>query len=368
MALNEKTTKEELFDEINVLYEKYVSLLGKENVENKIQTVKSKILIALYKVYVTNSEKKEEDVNYNSYADEILTVSAECLKVYEKSSSSRKVPFSKYACSSIKNRLNFLKKKEELEQNNGGMCIPEDAFKLAKKIKILDEYYEKFGFKGEEIRDKKISFSMEIHLEKVRELKLLWKRATVSQIQTNEGEEYDAIDAAADKSSSGEYHNEYFARQEKILEWKEQLELLFEVIQSELKKKFGASSEELSDFTKVLTVDLCRKHFPHRGALKKDGKDGKYSEARKIINEDSGYVLNMENLFRNAGFLDLRIINQLFTDENYRLPEMQELALECGYKEKSGLTKKITRFYDDVVEACKKTGCESDTAEKFLKA
>lgn len=376
MAQRKKNKKEKLFDEINSLYAKYVLFLGKENLESEFQTIKSKILIALYKVYVKipesakEAENKTEAVDYNTYADEILKISLDCLESFGKSDSNGKTSFSEYACSSIKRRLNFLKEKDSIERKNGSMKISEDTFKKAKKVKSLDDYYLKFGFKDEEKRNIKIADALETTVEKVKDLKILWTRTTVSQFQTNEdGKIFDVIDNKQEDSSRLEkFHNGYYLDPSKILEWKDQIGYLFETIQSELKEKIDSSSEEFSNFTRALTVDLCRKHFPHRLSSQKDGNDGRFEEERKIISEDITYILNMEKLFRNAGFLNSEILDRLFSDENYRLPEMQTLAFEAGYSDKSGLTKKLSRFYEGVIKAYEESGYEIEVAEKFLKA
>ncbi|MBR0100436.1 MAG: hypothetical protein IJP90_12100 [Treponema sp.] len=373
MAENEKTTKEKFFDEINALYAEYVSLQGQTNVESKRLAVREKIQIALYKVYVTipksaeEGEDKSEDVNYNSYADVIFKISADCLESFGKSDSNEKMSFSQYACSSIKRRLNFLKQKDSAEQKNGGMKIPEDAFKKAKKIKALDEQYKKFGFKDEKKRNIKIADSLETTIEKVVELKALWERKTVSQIQTNdESEEFDVIDKKQEKNGVEEIHNGYFMRPAKVFELNSQLESLLEAIKSELEEKFNESLEERTYFTKALTVDLCRKHFPQRLAPKKDGKDGLFLEARKITNEDSEYIVNLEKLFRKASILDSAILNKLFTDENYKLPEMQALEKEADHA-KSYFSKKLGRFYDDVIERFEKAGFNEESDKDFAK-
>lgn len=373
MAENEKTTKEKFFDEINALYAEYVSLQGQTNVESKRLAVREKIQIALYKVYVTipksaeEGEDKSEDVNYNSYSDEIFKTSADCLESFEKSDSNGKMSFSQYACSSIKRRLNFLKQKDSAEQKNGGMKIPEDAFKKAKKIKALDEQYKKFGFKDEKKRNIKIADSLETTIEKVVELKALWERKTVSQIQTNdESEEFDVIDKKQEENGVEEIHNGYFMRPPKVFELNSQLESLLEAIKSELEEKFNESLEERTYFTKALTVDLCRKHFPQRLAPKKDGKDGLFLEARKITNEDSEYIVNLEKLFRKASILDSAILNKLFTDENYKLPEMQALEKEADHA-KSYFSKKLGRFYDDVIERFEKAGFNEESDKDFAK-
>ena len=68
MAEKEKNEKEKLFDKINTLYDEYVILSGVENVENVesiFLSVKEKILIAIYNVYVNiPKNEKKEDVKY----------------------------------------------------------------------------------------------------------------------------------------------------------------------------------------------------------------------------------------------------------------------------------------------------------------
>lgn len=373
MAENGKTTKEKLFDEINALYAEYVSLQWQKNVENKIQADREKIQIAIYKVYVKipktseEDEYKSEDVNYNSYADVIFKISADCLESFGKSDSNEKMSFSQYVCSSIKRKLNFLKQKEVTEQKNGGMRISEDAFKKARKVKALDDQYKKYGFKDEKIRNIKIADALETTTEKVEELKAIWKRKTVPQIQTNdEGAEFDVIDKNQEENGVEEINNGYFVQPSKIFEWNEQRELLFEAINFELEKKFKDSPEERTAFTKALTVDLCRKHFPQKLAKKNNGKDGLFLEARKITDEDNEYILNVGKLFRKASFLDSEILDQLFTDENYKLPEMQALEKDAGYA-KSYFSTTLRRFYDEVIERYEKSGFNEESDKDFAK-
>lgn len=153
MAEKEKNEKEKLFDKINTLYDEYVILSLFENFESIRLSVKEQILIAIYNVYVNipktaeetakKKKKEDEDVNYNSYADEIVAISVKCLKKFGESKSASKKTFSQNVCFSIKRKLNFLKEKEELEQKNGGMEISDSDFKKAKKAKSFDDLYKK---------------------------------------------------------------------------------------------------------------------------------------------------------------------------------------------------------------------------------
>lgn len=369
MAKNEK---EKLFEEINSLYAEYVPLIGQTNVENIIQTIREKIQIAVCEVYVKipktaeEAENEAEDVNYDSYSDEICSISGKCFVSFKNSDSYGKMPFSQYVCSSIKKRLNYLKEKKSIEQKNGGMKISDDATKKAQKVKRLDEHYKKFGFKDEKVRNIKIADALETNLEKVMELKALLERETVSQIQTNaEGETFDVIDKYQEENGADGFHNGYFMGPPKVFEWNEQVEGLFSAIKFKLEEKFQKSSEEYKSLTKALTVDLLRKHFPQRKA-DKAGEDGQFVEVRKTVDDDSEFIFNLEKQFRKAGFFDLKIIDCLFSDENYKLPEMQSLAKEEGL-EKSALTKRLARFYETVIERYEDEGYEVDFAQKFLK-
>ncbi|MEE1212765.1 MAG: hypothetical protein UHO11_09750 [Treponema sp.] len=369
MAKNEK---EKLFEEINSLYAEYVPLIGQTNVENKIQSIREKIQIAVYEVYVKipktaeEAENEADDVNYDSYADEIFSISGKCFVSFINSDSYGKMSFSQYACSSIKRRLNYLKEKKSIEQKNGGMKISDDALKKAKKVKTLDEQYKKFGFKDEKVRNIKIADALEMNLEKIMELKALFERRTVSQFQTNaEGETFDVIDKYQEENDVCDFHNGNFMVPPKVFERNEQVEGLFSAIKFRLEEKFQKSSEEYKSFTKALTVDLLRKHFPQKKA-DKAGEDGQFVEARKTVDDDSEFIFNLEKQFRKAGFFDLKIIDHLFSDENYKLPEMQSLAKEEGL-EKSALTKRLARFYETVIERYEDEGYEVDFAQKFLK-
>lgn len=363
--MTQKTETEKLFDDINSLYDEYASLLGQMNVESKIQTVREKILVSLYKVYVKipktakEDENTIEDVNDNSYADEIVKISAGCLESFGKSPANG-ATFSQYACYSIKRRLNFLKHKDSTEQKNGGMKISEDAFKKAKKVKEFDELYKKLGSKDEKKRNRKIAEVLETTEEKVVELKALLKRETVSQFQTDEnGETVDIIDKFTASS---------FVNPETLEAFREKYDSLFNAIKFVFKEKI--SEDKAAVFKKAFTVDLCRKHFPQRLADKYDGNDGQFNEERKIIDcyeDDEISGINKEKLFREAPFFDSAILDRLFSDEKYKLPEMQVLAAEVGYSDKSGLTQKLKRFYEKIAEKYEKDGFDRCFADMFLK-
>lgn len=212
--------------------------------------------------------------------------------------------------------------------------------------------YIKNGDKDEKIRNNKIADAMEISVSKVEDLKEIWNRYTISMIQFDEDKnEFDITD----QKQADEFKNGNFPSPENIYLWNEKINSILSIVKAELKEHYGDSSEDSLLFKKILTVDLLRKHFPQKKADKKDGKDKK-AEARKKIEEESSYYFNLEKLFRDAGFFDPKILESLFSDENYCLPEMQSLAE--GLKKrptksgllKSGLSKKLTRFYEKVVE------------------
>lgn len=349
-----KQDNEKLFEKINELYIEWESLDGRKNTESKKESVESKLIVKVCQVYC-NLKSSEE-----SYSVEIVESVKNCLRSYQKSEAKdRNVPFSKYVCTAISNALSSAKEKATFE-NRSGMKISADVFKKAKKVKKLDSDFEKFGFKDEKIRNIKIADALETTEKEVEKLKELLKRETVSQFQTDEnGETVDIID---------KYKASSFVPSENLEVLRELYDFLFKAIKVVFKEK---KLDENATFKKALTVDLCRKHFPQKLADKKDGKDGQYKEERRNFdcNEDNEITgINKEKLFRNAPFFDSAILDCLFKDENYKLPELQVLAAEGGYSEKSGLSKKLKRFYEDVAIVFEeKSGFEKEFAENFLK-
>ena len=342
-----------LFEEINSLYDYYVVLSSKENVESMILSVREKILIAVYKIYVPTVESEGE-----SYADEIIGAVDRCLSSFE-NPPSKDVTFSRYVCTSIRRRISALREKDALESKNAGMNVSSDAYKKIKKIKDLDGYYAKFGCTDEKIRNGKIAASLEMSVEDVERYKEILNGKTIAQNQKDEdGREYDAVENFL--------KDDFFPAPEKNYELKEKCLSLFSAIKSEVKKRNEEKPDETAFFKTLLTVDLLRKHFPQKRPDRNDGKDGRFLEERNVADENPDFIFNREKLFREAEFLDSEIVARVFSNENYTLPEMHLLAEKADLS-KSGLSKMLSRFYEKIIRDYECTWNEREFAEFFLK-
>ena len=172
-----------LFQRINDLAGQYFSLVGAENVENERKSLEAKTIIALYDCYKLDGRSKDKygnehiKVDSDSYADDIVTISRNCLKNYPDSDACRSgIAFSQYLYSSIKRRIAFLKEKADLSARNGGSHITDDEQKKIKKIRKMDGFYA--AERDETLRNKKIAFALEMPVDEVVRLKDAAARTT----------------------------------------------------------------------------------------------------------------------------------------------------------------------------------------------
>ena len=206
---------------------------------------------------------------------------------------------------------------------------------------------------------------MEIDEEEVIRLRDLPKNWTSSISKEKDGKteditdhnDFDAYDGVGkddddDEIESDSYHSKNLPEPQKISEWHEKFNFLFAVLKPEFEEEISKKPEEAEFFRKILTVDLLRKHFPKHLADKNDGKDGRFVAERKFFDDDSAVILNLKKVFREADIFDSKILDRLFSGENYNLPELQKIAERAGFS-KSATTKKLTRFYDRVIKIFK---------------
>lgn len=320
------------YDNINCSFSKYCGLLGKPNVETELQTLREKILISVCKIFyldengfsIRSDEKNHQKKKENQeYSDEIVSKTLECLKYVCKQENPAEKDFAKYVISSVKKRLNFLKSHDAIKESNSSLEIPRDKIDLIRKIKKENQNLR--FIKNENAKLERIRLNLGIS---GNDFKILWPLANGQKISLDKP--LDSKKSENDKKSLGETQKSPFVSGEKLLEQKEKLNKIFELIEKEWKKN-GDSDGSLSD---ALTADILKNLF---------APDSKFD------NEDLP-------AFENYSFFNQEIVHNFFADISYNLPTQTEIGEKHGGKGKSAISKSLKRFYEKLQQPIRDSG------------
>lgn len=313
----------EIFSTINTSYNSYFNLLGKTNVEDPLMRERETIIIHLFKIYLKEA---------SNYPDLLIRKIDECLKAFSESlANSNGGDFSKYVCSAIKNLSSNIEQEEFFSETTKGIHISKHGLKLMKKVLEMDEFYETYGTKSEEKRNKKIALALDISVEKVIEMKRLSQMVCVSDEQESEGESFSLIDVYGKGPDYSDQNNQ--SRLEKLT-------TILDTIESEWVKK---GDRELSE---VLTVDIV-KNFRGKDSdcSKMQKSDEEIENEKHVVHLASGIGINIEELLLKYSFIEKSIVTNFFSDPDYELPSQEELSAKFGYADKTGISQKKLRFY-----------------------
>ena len=141
------------FDEINALYFEYASLKHKENVENKLQSLKTSIIVETCKMFhLDRAEYHYKDINYQEYAEEIFVAVKDSLEYYKiKTVDKIDEGFAKYLITSVKKKVKFAAAQGAVKDKNT-MEIPRDKILLLRRIKKENDQLYRLGIKNQEKR------------------------------------------------------------------------------------------------------------------------------------------------------------------------------------------------------------------------
>ena len=186
------------FARINALYEEYAGIpVGEETVVAR-EDVRRKIIVEVCKMYFLGKAKNADG---ETYADEIVLVTTDCLKKFSVSTSAKQgIPFSRYVCASVSRKINSEKEKASLSDRNAGMKFSDDVQKKIRRVLQLDKHYVQFGIadekrRNEKRRNEKIAAALEMSEEDVVSLKNCETTATSSlEAKNADGDEYSLVE------------------------------------------------------------------------------------------------------------------------------------------------------------------------------
>ena len=312
------------FDEINTLYFEYASLKNKENVENKLQVLKSSIIVETCKMFhLDRAGYHYKDINYQEYAEEIFVAVKDSLEYYKiKTVDKIDEGFAKYLITSVRKKVKFAAAQGAVEEKNT-MDIPRDKILLLRRIKKENDQLFRLGIKNQEKRFYQIQLNLGLSEKDCKELIPLALEESISLDKTISKEE----DGASLGSLIG---TKDFSPQD-MIEKRDALVSVMEAIQNSWIEFDPETRSLLSD---ALTADILGTMFDS-GALD------------SVSEEISSEYENMD-VFESFHFINQEMLRKYFQDSTYKLPTQTEIGLAHGGMSKSGVSKKLKRFYADL--------------------
>ena len=312
------------FDEINTLYFEYASLKNKENVENKLQVLKSSIIVETCKMFhLDRAGYHYKEINYQEYAEEIFVAVKDSLEYYKiKTVDKNDEGFAKYLITSVRKKVKFAAAQGAVEEKNT-MDIPRDKILLLRRIKKENDQLFRLGIKNQEKRFYQIQLNLGLSEKDCKELIPLALEESISLDKTISKEE----DGASLGSLIG---TKDFSPQD-MIEKRDALVSVMEAIQNSWIEFDPETRSLLSD---ALTADILGTMFDS-GALD------------SVSEEISSEYENMD-VFESFHFINQEMLRKYFQDSTYKLPTQTEIGLAHGGMSKSGVSKKLKRFYADL--------------------
>lgn len=309
------------FDEINALYFEYASLKNKKNVENKLQALKSSIIVETCKMFHLDTVGYHyKDINYQEYAEEIFIAVKDSLEYYKIKTIDRiDEGFAKYLITSVKKKVKFAAAQGAIEEKNT-MDIPRDKILLLRRIKKENDQLFRLGIKNQEKRFYQIQLNLGLSEVDCKELIPLALEESISLDKTIFKEEGGA-------SLGSLIGTKDFSPQD-MIEKRDTLVSVMEAIQNSWKDFDSETRSLLSD---ALTADIL-------GTMFDSGSLDSVSE------EISSEYENMD-VFESFHFINQEMLRKYFQNSTYKLPSQTEIGLTHGGMSKSGVSKKLKRFY-----------------------
>ena len=312
------------FDEINTLYFEYASLKNKENVENKLQVLKSSIIVETCKMFhLDRAGYHYKDINYQEYAEEIFVAVKDSLEYYKiKTADKIDEGFAKYLITSVKKKVKFAAAQGAVEEKNT-MDIPRDKILLLRRIKKENDQLFRLGIKNQEKRFYQIQLNLGLSEKDCKELIPLALEESISLDKT--------ISKKEDGASLGSLIGTKDFSPQDMIEKRDALVSVMEAIQNSWIEFDPETRSLLSD---ALTADILGTMFDS-GALD------------SVPEEISSEYENMD-VFESFHFINQEMLRKYFQDSTYKLPTQTEIGLAHGGMSKSGVSKKLKRFYADL--------------------
>ncbi len=313
------------FDEINALYFEYASLKHKENVENKLQALKSSIIVETCKMFhLDRAGYHYKDINYQEYAEEIFVAVKDSLEYYKiKTTASIDEGFAKYLITSVKKKVKFAAAQGSVEEKNT-MDIPRDKILLLRRIKKENDQLFRLGIKNQEKRFVQIQRNLGLSDKDCKELIPLALNETVS-IDKSIGNEDDG-------ANIGDFISSKTFSPQDIVEKRDVLVSILNEIQNAWEDFDSLDTRSL--LSDALTSDIL-------GIMFDTGASDSVSETVSSEYENL-------DVFDNFSFINHQMLSRYFKEPNYKLPTLTEIGLSHGGMSKSGVSKKLKRFYAEL--------------------
>ena len=309
------------FDEINTLYFEYASLKNKENVENRLQVLKTSIIVETCKMFhLDRVGYHYKDINYQEYAEEIFVAVKDSLEYYKiKTVDKIDEGFAKYLITSVKKKVKFAAAQGAVEEKNT-MDIPRDKILLLRRIKKENDQLFRLGIKNQEKRFYQIQLNLGLSEKDCKELIPLALEESISLDKTISKEE-DGVNLGSLIGTKD------FSPQD-MIEKRDTLVSVMKAIQNSWIEFEPETRSLLSD---ALTADILGTMFDS-GALD------------SVSGEISSEYENMD-VFESFHFINQEMLRKYFQDSTYKLPTQTEIGLAHGGMSKSGVSKKLNKFY-----------------------
>lgn len=310
------------FDEINTLYFEYASLKNKENVENKLQVLKSSIIVETCKMFhLDRARYHYKNINYQEYAEEIFVAVKDSLEYYKiKTVDKIDEGYAKYLITSVRKKVKFAAAQDAVKEKNT-MDIPRDKILLLRRIKKENDQLFRLGIKNQEKRFYQIQLNLGLSEKYFKELIPLALKESISLDKTISKEE--------DGASLGSLIETKDFSPQDMIEKRDALVSVMEAIQNSWIEFDPETRSLLSD---ALTADILGTMFDS-GALD------------SVSEEISSEYENMD-VFESFHFVNQEMLRKYFQDSTYKLPTQTEIGLAHGGMSKSGVSKKLKRFYE----------------------
>lgn len=313
------------FDEINALYFEYASLKHKKNVENKLQSLKTSIIVETCKMFhLDRAEYHYKDINYQEFAEEIFVAVKDSLEYYKiKTVDKIDEGFAKYLITSVKKKVKFAAAQEAVKEKHT-MDIPRDKILLLRRIKKENDQLFRLGIKNQEKRFIQIQRNLGLLDKDCKELIPLALNETVS-LEKSIGNEDDG-------ASIGDFISSKAFSPYEIVEKRDMLVAIMKEIQKSWEDFEDPDARRL--LTDALTSDILGIMF----------------DTGSIDSESGTISSDYENLdvFDNFSFINHQMLTKYFKEPNYKLPTLTEIGLSHGGISKSGVSKKLKRFYAEL--------------------
>lgn len=300
------------FEEIDLLFLKYKKALFLNNTEQFVNSQKNLIIEELWR---NIKSIKNFHLKLEEYPDVMIKVSRDCLKTFAEKEDFH--GFSAYTFSSIKEAIFLCLSKDSFSDSTGGMHSTEENQLTRKKLKKLYKSYSSLRNSNStdvEINNKFVEYaSTYLNISKETVVDFLNPKSTTNiEIQI-----YDESINLADLygcSNNQTPENIYY---DKI-----KLKELLRNINEEWKNQKENSKSLMSELLTLIALNMLENiHISDKEELK--------------------------SILMRYSFISNNILDVYFNNVDIKLPTQQELGEKYNLS-KSGVSKKITRFFEKI--------------------